>query len=237
MKSRIISFSMKILSADSLKLLAIVAMTIDHVAMVFVNEGSWLWIAMRVIGRITAPVMSFFIAEGFYYTRDRRKYIKRMVVFAAISQISFVVMVFGRLPGSALEFLTNLNVMYTFTVSLLLLVIIERKFKWYIQSFLLTVCGILALFGDWGFYIPIWVVIFYKFRKNFKLQAFTFNVYTFVLVSLTDSFLQYAVLFAVIPLYLYNGKRGNTLFINKWVFYVYYPIHITVLVILKIILL
>jgi hypothetical protein len=224
---------MKILSANTLKLLAVIAMTIDHVAVVFVNEDSWLWIAMRVIGRMTAPVMSFFIAEGFCYTRDRRKYIKRIAIFAAISQLPFFIIVFGRLPGSLLEFLTNLNVMYTFTVSLILLVIIERKPIWYIQPFLFTACGIFALLGDWSFLAPGWILIFYKFRGNFKLQAIGFSAYSFVTVSLTDSFLQYTVLFAMIPLYLYNGKRGNVSPVNKWTFYVYYPLHMAVLVIIK----
>ena len=63
---------MKKLNSDHLKLIVIVAMTIDHVAdLLYPNmQGNIICIIMHIIGRLTAPIMFFFICEGFYYTHD-----------------------------------------------------------------------------------------------------------------------------------------------------------------------
>ena len=79
------------LNANTLKLMAIVAMTIDHIA--------WLtWpglnpdpgaITLHFLGRFTAPIMWFFIAEGLYHSRDRWRYFCRLAAFALISHFAF----------------------------------------------------------------------------------------------------------------------------------------------------
>ena len=74
------------LSANALKIIAITAMLIDHSAVAFMPPDSALYFLMRTIGRLTAPILAFTLIEGFYHTRNRRKYISRMAVFAAISQ-------------------------------------------------------------------------------------------------------------------------------------------------------
>ncbi|MDR2558624.1 MAG: hypothetical protein LBC86_03640 [Oscillospiraceae bacterium] len=116
-----------ILSANTLKLIALVAMTFDHTALLFVDADTLLWIVMRLIGRLTMPIMCFFIAEGYHYTKNRRKYLVRMAMFAAISQPFYFIILFGRLPTGAAESLTNWNVLYTFCVSLVLLLIVDSK--------------------------------------------------------------------------------------------------------------
>ena len=70
------------LDANQLKLIAIVAMTVDHIAwLLFPGYAAGaVPIVMHIIGRITCPVMCFFIAEGFHYTRDRKKYALRLII-------------------------------------------------------------------------------------------------------------------------------------------------------------
>ena len=66
----------KILDANAIKLIAIVAMTIDHIAWA-VYPGcphQWTPVLMHIIGRITMPTMCFFVAEGFFHTRNVNKY-------------------------------------------------------------------------------------------------------------------------------------------------------------------
>ncbi len=58
------------LTANVLKYIAIAAMLIDHIAWSFVSDYSVLGQIMHVIGRLTAPIMCYFIAEGYYYTRN-----------------------------------------------------------------------------------------------------------------------------------------------------------------------
>ena len=236
------------LSANALKYLAIIAMTIDHTAFVFVNPHSALWYVMRTIGRLTAPIMCYFIAEGFHYTRSRRKYLIRTAVFAVISQPFYFVMVFGRPPDKVSEFLMNMNVMYTFSVSLLMLCIADsRKLNLGKKIILIAVCFALADLGDWAYVAPAWVLVFHLFRGDFKKQSLAFIGVSVVLMTyrflpLFDSFAefsyQFGVLLALVPLSMYNGKRGGgenrrVRDFNKWVFYVFYPIHIAVIVFLK----
>ena len=84
--------------ATTLKLLAIVAMVIDHTAWAFVPTNSIWGQVMHAIGRLTFPIMAFFIAEGFFYTRNFKKYLFRMLGFAILSHFAFQYFNFGRIP-------------------------------------------------------------------------------------------------------------------------------------------
>ena len=74
------------LSGNVLKIIAIIAMTIDHIAWLMFPgfDMGAAAVIMHVIGRITAPVMMFFISEGYHYTKDRKKYFLRLLLFAVI---------------------------------------------------------------------------------------------------------------------------------------------------------
>ncbi len=76
-------------SALNLKYIAIIAMFIDHFAWLFVNTNSVLGQLMHSIGRLTAPIMCFFIAEGYYKTSNIKKYLFRLGIFAVISILPF----------------------------------------------------------------------------------------------------------------------------------------------------
>ncbi len=82
----------KILDANAIKLIAIIAMTIDHIAWAIYPGYALNWKPelMHIIGRITMPTMCFFIAEGFFHTRNVNKYTARMFLFALISHFAYV---------------------------------------------------------------------------------------------------------------------------------------------------
>ena len=101
------------MNRNTIKLLAIAAMTIDHIAFMFVPQNTALYFIMRLFGRMTAPIMSFMLAEGYRYTRSRPKYLLRLSAFALISQPFYFRMLFGRAPANVLEYLTHWNVMFT----------------------------------------------------------------------------------------------------------------------------
>ena len=82
----------KTMDANQIKLLAILAMTIDHIAwLVFPGYSKApLALLMHLIGRMTCPIMCFFIAEGYYHTRDLNRYTLRLFVFAVISHFAYI---------------------------------------------------------------------------------------------------------------------------------------------------
>lgn len=53
-------------NSNHLKIIAIIAMAIDHIAYGFVPEGTILGQIMHTIGRITMPIMCFSLAEGYH---------------------------------------------------------------------------------------------------------------------------------------------------------------------------
>ena len=84
------------LTAFQLKLIAITAMLIDHLAWYYVDLDTGLGQLLHMVGRLTAPIMCFFIAEGYRHTRSLRRYAARLAVFALISQLPFTYYSLGR---------------------------------------------------------------------------------------------------------------------------------------------
>ena len=234
------------MSRQQIKLLAITAMTIDHIALVFVPSSSMLYYVMRLIGRLTAPLMAFMLAEGYRYTRSRAKYLLRLLAFALISQPFYFRLALGRTPESILECSTHWNVMFTLAVALISLMLLESHILTVPRLILVGVCISLTQFGDWSFMIPVWTIIFHVFRSDKRRCAALFTIVSLVMQTLIwlpqyDNLAafsyQYGTLLALIPimLYCYNRKRGNVLQknLNRWFFYVYYPLHMTVLLLIK----
>lgn len=61
------------LNRNQLKYLVIVAMVIDHIAATFLSNDSGIAVIMRMIGRLTAPTMAFFIVEGYFHTKNKKE--------------------------------------------------------------------------------------------------------------------------------------------------------------------
>ena len=79
------------LNANQLKVVAIAAMTLDHFTDVLFPgyPTEWYFLAIHLLGRLTAPIMWFFVAEGYHYTRDWKKYFGRLLGFALLSHFAF----------------------------------------------------------------------------------------------------------------------------------------------------
>ena len=84
------------MSAFTLKMIALVTMIIDHVGAVFFPEIIWL----RYIGRISMPIYAFLLVQGYQHTRDFKRYVIRMAIFAVVSEVPYDLL----FHGSWLEF-------------------------------------------------------------------------------------------------------------------------------------
>lgn len=120
-------------SGFSLKIIACIAMLIDHIGavVVLVGVGSknlaslgpniMLYYYSRMIGRIAFPIFAFLVVEGFVHTRDIKKYALRMLIFSLISQIPYN-LAFGNRIFYTERFLPAFifgNVMWTFLLGIL----------------------------------------------------------------------------------------------------------------------
>ena len=109
------------LSSASLKLIAIATMAIDHIGMLFFPEQ----LLLRVIGRLSFPLFAFLVAEGFLKTSDARKYLFRLLTFAVISQLPY--MLFIQAAG---VLYIRLNIFFTLAVGLFAFILLKRFSLW-----------------------------------------------------------------------------------------------------------
>lgn len=242
------------LSGNTLKTIAIVAMLIDHIAHVFVPYGGALYLIMRTIGRITGPVMFYMVAEGFYYTRNKNKYMLRLALFAAISYLPFILCFSGWTSFDTWQGFVNFNVIYTIFLGVCALRLrhsnLNPVMKW--GGIVLMVA--LSLFGDWAISGVVIIVLFDYFRGDFKKQAFAYCLVIFmqstsilaypvyVLLGYYESFdwSMYASILVnlgmFIPIFLlqfYNGKKGSGGALAKYGFYIFYPGHLLILYLIQ----
>lgn len=229
------------MNATILKLIAILAMTCDHYAYTFIDADSTEYYLLRLFGRLTAPIMAFMLTEGYKHTRSRKKYIARLSALAIISQPIYYYFTFG-IPTDTISFLTNWSIIFSFVVSLLILCIrdsrnIKMTFKWIMIAVLIS----LSKFGDYGYLVPMWVLI-YSSRFSKKKKTVLLGTVSGILLFLQyancyDSFwhfsFMFGAVFALIPIHFYNGQRGKIKI--KHLFYWYYPAHLILLSVIKII--
>lgn len=231
------------LNANQLKIIAIIAMVIDHAAGFFLPAGP-LKIVLRTIGRLTAPIMCYMIAEGYFRTSNRKKYLGRLMLFAAISHLPFnYCMGFSLMPWHAT------SVIWALAMGLLALMIVkEEKLHPLLRLGGLGMCCLLAYTANFNHVAVLWVVAFGWFHGNRKMQMIAFAVVG-TLTHLVQSFapllkgsialadFQYWFqlgIFLVIPLLLcYDGTLGKkSKFLSRF-FYWFYPAHIVLLYVIK----
>ena len=215
------------LSGTSLKLLAMLSMVFDHVGDNFFPDQIW----MRIIGRIAMPIFAFFVAEGFLHTRDRRKYLLRMGVFALVSELPFDLLTAGRLEFG------HQNVMCTFFLAILALLCFDTlmakeqtpaRMALAYGSALAIMAAALFLGTDYNIYGVGLVFLFYLFRKK-ELWFRCVMGMIFHIVTRNVGVYIYGLL-GFLPLFLYNGQKGRGL---KWLFYAFYPGHMLLLYFIK----
>lgn len=223
------------LNRNQLKYLVIAAMLIDHIAWAFVPTASLLGQVMHVIGRLTGPTMAYMLAEGYRYTRNVKKYAMRLGIFAVISWLPFSYFESGGIRPA-------FGVIYTLFLSLLAIWFWDKakcslSVKW------LDIFGLclLSVFGDWAIFDVLYALTFFRYRESPREKWLSFGGITLVccMSVLTSepmwSGLFQLGIFLVIPLiqYCYNGESGSKKPFHKWFFYVFYPLHLLVLGILR----
>ena len=207
------------LNGTVLKIIAALFMVIDHAGYMFFPKVIWI----RKVGRISFPIFAFFIAEGFFYSKDRRRYLLRMLLFAVISELPFDLAFFGK------WYWKYQNVMFSFALAILALMIFEKcreNGKWWGWALGLLEIGGCAwasvlLKTDYSYYAVILVAVFYIFRGAGRICSNGAGLLFQVLDHPHD--VQTWSILSFIPLMLYNGEKGPGL---KWLFYLFYPGHL-----------
>ncbi|MGN0621434.1 MAG: TraX family protein [Porcipelethomonas sp.] len=219
------------ISSDVLKLLAVIAMTIDHIAWIYVPFASFPGQLMHIIGRIAAPIMCFMIAEGYAHTRDPIRYAKRLGLFALISHFPYVFFESGRFA-----LIHQTSIMLPLFLGLIALIIRDSpKYEAAVKNMILLIICLVSMLGDWGCIAVIWIQFFYAFRYNRREQMKYFCIITAVMLLVDiiinatygcwyKDLFKLGIFLAVPFLMKCSGvrKTGNA---ARWFYYIYYPAH------------
>lgn len=216
------------LTGNQLKIIAMLAMTCDHVGLQLLPQFA----VLRIIGRLALPIYAYMIAEGCRYTHSRRKYLMRLAGLALVCQVVYFV---------AMDSLYQC-ILVTFSLSVCLICTIDnaRKRRDALSVFLafgslLGICFVCLLlpellpqtdfdvdYGIWGVLLP--VLIYYGNTKRQKVVLLTAGL---VLLAVTYGGSQWWALAAVPLLMLYNDQRGKCHM--GMLFYLYYPLHLVII--------
>ena len=241
------------LNSNSIKLIAVFAMTLDHIAwMLFPGYPTdFLPLIMHIIGRITCPIMCYCVAEGFHYTKNINKYTLRMFLFALVSHFAYVFSsgsytdFHSFIPFYNGEVLNQTSVMWSLAFGLVMLrtAYSEKIKSKALKVLLILLICVIALPSDWSCVASLFILSFGTNRNNLKMQSVWLiiyaAVYSLVYILAIDTvygILQMSVVLSIPIIYAYNGERGKNIRFNKfmkWFFYIYYPLHLFIIGILN----
>ena len=195
----------------TLKIIAIITMFLDHYYRI-IGGPEWL----SVLGRLAFPIFAFSISEGYSHTKNVNKYLMRLLNFAVIIQLPNF-LGFQEYP---------LNIFFTLALGLFCLEILDNNKINIVVRYIIVLylCFLAEKTGlDYGAYGVILIILFNKLRNN-KLYIFiAFLALNLVILKIGNlSEIQIYSIFSLVPIFLYNGKKGYGM---KYFFYLFYPLH------------
>lgn len=233
----------------SLHIMGMIFMLCDHLWGTIVPGNDWL----TCIGRLTFPIFAFLIVEGYFHTRNLKKYVQRLLLFAVLSEIPF-----NLAMGSSVIYPIHQNVLWSFLIAIGLIHWNEKAkasrklWKRILVGCVTVILGyILGIVTMVDFYHAgiLTVLVFYFFRQgkwwsyigqfaclwyiNMEMLGGFSYMITFMGQTLFVPRQGFALL-ALIPIWLYRGKKG---YHSKWLQYfnyAFYPVHLLILGLIKV---
>ena len=220
------------ISQEMLKLLACFCMLLDHIGGTIVPFR-----ALRVIGRIAFPIYCYLLTEGAIHTRNPLRYAGRLAIGLLLSEIPFDLLFFGKLT------LAHQSVMVTLLIGFAAIQLYKRLPVQWLRPLIWLPLAALAdlLHTDYGGYGVILIGIFTMLPDQRWLWARAILmavVFWLMNSSNVSAFgirvpIQMFGLFALIPIELYSGRKAGKSALVQWGFYLFYPVHMIVLLLLK----
>ncbi|MGG0360546.1 TraX family protein [Bacillus tropicus] len=225
------------LNAFQLKIFAMILMVIDHVYTYIPGMPMW----MHHPGRIVAPIFFYFVVEGFFYTRNRTKYAIRVFIWAGIMFVGSTLIQYIFPTESGLPH----NIFLSLGLGIVLLMAIDyiKSEKNYLIGIpAAIIAAVLGMFTEASFIGVGMTLIFYFFREKKIGLIITYTLFSLIEVPtlimsgevFTEMGLfgynnQWMMIFALPFFLFYNGERGLNNAVTKYMFYIFYPVHLWII--------
>ena len=208
-----------------LKIIAVISMMADHIGKAFFPSVA-VW---QLVGRIAFPIFVYCLVVGCLHTRDIKKYLLRLLIFAVITQPIYVLNFFERF-----EYWNHLNIMFTlFFGAIAVYGLMDLRRRWWMLLPCIAACIFLQL--EYGTYGVVLIIAFYAFRDSRWISA----VFVALLLAVPFFWAPYIMIggveigaqgFAVFTVPFIYARTNLKLKINKYFFYAFYPAHILVII-------
>jgi len=213
---------------DLLKWLALATMTIDHIGLILYPQI----LVLRIIGRLAFPLFCYLLVLGMGSTHDPRRYFYRMLGFAFLSQIPFAI-------ANEIPIWQHLNIFFTLSLGIILIYFTERNNILVIFPLIASI----LIPVDYGVYGLATILFLYEMRSFKRTGVALLIVLNLLMIPFGSLYQSFALLALPIILLHSNGKLKFNLFrwktkyplITRYFFYAYYPIHLLVLSLIRII--
>ena len=237
---------MKKFNAFEIKVVLLILMLLDHIYFAFPTVvPSYI----HGISRVVSPMFAYFLVEGFFYTRSRFKYGMRLFGFAIFMEAGNYIL---NLMLASKHVSVDNNIMSTLFIGFVIVNLFElsknkadmKKVFFIILGIVVSVIALVkpGIFEGSNTVIPF-IIITYCFRGDFKKQAIGYLIFDLpLIVSAIITYTNFDMLMfnsdflfvLVIPvILLYNGERGLNNKFSKYMFYIFYPLHLWILAIIK----
>lgn len=243
------------LTGNELKLIAVFFMIFDHIYSYLLIGILPAWCSL--ISRFVAPLFVFMLVEGFFHTSSRKRYLFRILEAAAITWIGEIAinLAFHNVDPithkmTVYSILEGNNILITLALYLGIMWSIElfreNKHRWYFLI-LAILLALISLFFEGGLYLlPVLLIFYFAYHKPtiesiwiaiwcllLFLKAFMNAKSTNTGLYSTLTFDSEWMMISVLPfIWLYNGQHGKKSWITKYFFYIIYPVHLWILMIL-----
>ena len=224
------------IAQEGLKLIACITMLIDHIGAVFFPSMQ----ILRMIGRLSFPIYCFLLVEGAAHTKNAGRYALRLLICALVSELPHDLAFGDHLT------LNSLSIMVTLLIGFGMLWAMGKTTKWWLKVLFIGIAMVLArvlhVSYDWRGILVI--AVFALTRGRHFAWAFQIVALAVLFWGMPSSQLwignfrfpvQCLGLLALIPIHLYSGRKATSSPVIQWAFYLFYPLHLLALYIVKLI--
>lgn len=225
------------LSQEGLKFLACAIMLLDHIGATLIPWGT-----LRIIGRLAFPIFCFLLAEGAHYTRSPRNYLLRLGIGAVLSELPFDLALFGSWSWQ------HQSVMVTLLLGAMALLAMKQMTRPLLKVLVLLLFACLADFmnTDYGGAGVLMIALFGLTReRKYGWVVQLLGMYLICRWIIPGGvvwfigryvFIEIFAILALIPIWLYSGKKSTSSRAVQWAFYLFYPVHLWILYLISILL-